>query len=240
MQEAPPSQALPSPNKHRMRFYLAVSLVTLGMAALIYLSAFLILTGYWYISIAPIAWSGLLIFNTSNLLRKPHARARIETLLFEFDQISDRFVRPKAYRHKALARHPSRNIIPKSFIYGLYVDAEGEIRMPEMTHTPEHTYKNDFGVPITNDYGVSICINDDIVHIRKKENEYTNNRLWLVDFFEKHSSKGQKIAHLRIHKGDVRSDVVAGDFMIDGDEFNAFMKTLELVKYFGITPNLQP
>jgi|APGre2960657444_1045066.scaffolds.fasta_scaffold01505_4 hypothetical protein len=240
MQEVPPSPALPRTNKHRMRFYLAASLVTLGMAALICASAFLILTGYWYISIAPIAWSGLLIFNTSYLLRKPHARARIETLLFEFDQISDRFVRPKDYRHKEFNRHPSRDIIPKSFVYGLCIDAEGEIKMPEMTHTPEHTYKNDFGIPITNDYGVSICINDDIVHIRKKEHEYTNNKLWLVRFFEKHSGKGQKNAHLRIHKGDVRSDVVAGDFMIEGDEFDAFMKTLELAKNFGTIPRFQP
>ena len=93
---------------------------------------------------------------------------------------------------------------------------------------------------MTNDYGVSICINDDIVHIRKKEHEYTNNKLWLVRFFEKHSGKGQKNAHLRIHKGDVRSDVVAGDFMIEGDEFDAFMKTLELAKNFGTIPRFQP
>ncbi len=240
MQEVPPSQAVPSPNKHRMRFYLATALLMLGIAALICISAFLILTGYWYVSLAPIFWAALVIINTSNILRRSRARARIETLLFEFDQISDRFVRPKEYRHKEFNRHPSRDIIPKSFVHGLCIDAEGEIKMPEMTHTPEHTYKNDFGIPITNDYGVSICINDDIVHIRKKEHEYTNNKLWLVRFFEKHSGKGQRIAHLRIHKGDVRSDVVAGDFMIEGDEFDAFMKTLELAKNFGTIPGFQP
>jgi hypothetical protein len=122
------------------------------------------------------------------------------------------------------------------------VDSDGDIRIPEMTETPEGSYPNPLP-RITNDYGVSICINDDIVHVRKRvidRNEYTNNKLRLIRFFEKHSGKGQKIAYLRISKYDKRSDVVEGDFMLEGAEFEAFMKTLELLKHFAITPNFQP
>jgi hypothetical protein len=89
------------------------------------------------------------------------------------------------------------------------------------------------------DYHVSICINDDLVRISKHGISRVNTSL-LVSFFEKHSGKGQKIAHLRIAKNDIMSDVVTGDFTIEGDEFDAFMKSIELAKYFTITPNYQP
>jgi hypothetical protein len=212
----------------------------LAVTALIWGTVALIITEHWFLSFFPAYVAAMIIFISPSFLRGMNSRARIEALICEFDQISDRFVRPKAYRHKALARHPSGNIVLKSFISGLYLDSEGEIKMPEMTDTPEHTYKNDQGLRITNDYGVSICINDDIVHIRKKEDAYTNNKLWLVRFFEEYSRKGPKIAHLRIHKHDIRSDVVAGDFTIEGEEFDAFMKTLELLKHFNVTPGFQP
>jgi hypothetical protein len=193
--------------------------------------------------------AGAIIFFSTKSLPRLNSRARIEALICDFDQISDLFARPKAYRHKSLRRHPSGNIEPKSFIYGLYLASNGDMAMPEMSVTPEPDYQNARGPRITNDYDVSICINDDIVHIRKIGRFFhtgprpvgiADDKLFLVSFFDKHSGKGQKIAHLRIHKNDVRSDVVTGDFIIEGDEFEAFMKTLELLKHFNATPNFQP
>ena len=240
MQEAPPSPATRPSRKHQLRFHASILVMLLTVTTLIWGTAKLIIAEYWFLSFFPAYVAAMIIFISPRFLRGMNSRARIEALICEFDQISDRFVRPKAYRHKALTRHSAGTIVLKSFIYGLCLDSEGNIGMPEMTDTPEHTYKNDQGLRITNDYGVSICINDDIVHIRKKEDAYTNNKLWLVRFFEEYSRKGPKIAHLRIHKHDIRSDVVAGDFTIEGEEFDAFMKTLELLKHFNVTPGFQP
>lgn len=249
MQEVPPSPATPPSRKHQLRFYAYILVMLLTVTALIWGAVELIIAEYWFLSFFPAYVAAVIIFISPRFLRNMNSRARIEALICEFDQISDLFARPKAYRHKSLRRHPSGSIEPKSFIYGLYLDTNGDMMMPEMSDTPEPDYQNARGPRITNDYGVSICINDDIVHIRRIGRLFhpgstsvgrTDDKLFLVNFFEKHSGKGQKIAHLRIHKHDVRSDVVTGDFMIEGDEFQAFMKTLELLKHFNATPNFQP
>jgi hypothetical protein len=250
MQEAPPSPATRPYRKHQLRLYASVLAVLIVESSLIWLTIALISAGHWPYSLGPISIAGILILTfTTNDLTRLNSRARIEALLCDFDQISDLFARPKAYRHKALRRYRYGSIEPKSFIYGLYLDSNGDMMMPEMSDTPEPDYQNAPGPRITNDYGVSICINDDIVHVRKigrlfhtgsRSVGYTDDKLFLVNFFDKHSGKGQKIAHLRIHKHDVRSDVVTGDFIIEGDEFEAFMKTLELLKHFNATPNFQP
>lgn len=242
MQEAPPSPATRPSRKHQLRLYASVLVVLLVESSLIWLAVKLISAGDWPYCIGLVYIAGVIIFLSTKYLPRLKSRARIETLICEFDQISDLFARPKAYRHKSLRRHPSGDIEPKSFIYGLYLDSNGGIRMPEMSGTPEHDYQNRSGPRITNDYGVSICINDDIVNVMKGviEDRYTNNKLWLIRYFEKHEGKGQKIAHLRISKSDKRSDVLEGDFMIEGEEFEAFMKTLELLKHFNVTPGFQP
>ena len=213
----------------------------LVVSSLIWLTVALISAGNWPYCLGIAYAAGVIIFFSTKYLRRLKSRARIETLINEFDQISDLFARPKAYRHKLLRRDLTAINDQKCFLYGLSVVSVGGIRMPEMTETPDGSYPNSL-FRINNDYGVSICINDDIVHVRKSEieNEYANNKLWLIRFFEKHSGKGQKIAYLRISKYDKRSDVVEGDFTIEGDEFEAFMKTLELLKHFNVTPGFQP
>jgi hypothetical protein len=238
MQEAPPSPALPRPNKHRIRLYVSVSVVLLVVSSLIWLTVAFISAGNWHYCLGTVYPAGIIIFLSTRYLPRLNSRARIETLICEFDQISDLFARPKAYRHKSLRRDFTGINDQKYFLYGLSVDSNGGMRMPNMTDTPEDSRpKGIFG--ISNDYGVTICINDDIIHIRKRliEDRCT---LWLIRYFEKHSGNEQKVAHLRISKSDKRSEVLEGDFTIEGDEFEAFMKTLELLKHFNITPGFQP
>ncbi len=235
MQEAPPSPAIPRPNKHRIRFYLAAALVSLGLAALTWIAAYLIIAGYWYTSLAPIFLDILLIVNAPDILRKSYAKARIEELISEFDQISDRFTRPKIYRHKALNLSSPDIIDPKSFIYRLSVCSEGEIRLPQTTGKTDFSL-NDFGSPISNHYGVHICIKDEVFHVTTRpfiiQNEpvHIDYSLFFINFFDKCSGTQEKIAHFRIEKYDVRSNVVTGEFSISGVEFDGFMKTLELSK----------
>lgn len=201
------------------------------LSLLIYLTIENFATEYWFLNYISAYVTILIIFFSPRYLRRLNSQARIAALIYEFDQISDRFARPKAYRHKSLAFRPSGNVEPKSLIYRLYLSSNGNIKMPVMTNSPT-PYP-----PI--DYSVSICINDDLVLIRMIDS-YPNNTSRLVSFFEKHSGKGQKIAHLRIAKSGFHSDVVAGDFTVEGDEFDAFLKTIELAKHFTITPNFQP
>jgi hypothetical protein len=241
MQEAPPSPTIPPSGKHRLRLYISGMVLLLVVSSLIWLTVAFISVGDWAYCLGPAYVAGITIFISTKYLPRLNSRARIETLICEFDQISDLFARPKVYRHKSLRRDLTAINDQKCFLYGLSVDSDGSIRMPKMTDTPENSQPKAF-FSITNDYGVTICINDDIVHVRKGviEDRYTNNKLWLIRYFEKHAGKGQKIAHLRISKSDKRSDVVEGDFTIEGDEFEAFMKTLELLKHFNVTPGFQP
>ncbi len=239
MQEVPPSQAVPSPNKHRMRFYLVASLVTLGLAALTWMASFLILAGFWYTSLAPIFLDVLLIINAPDILRKSYAQARIEALILEFEQISDRFARPKIYRHRALNLSAPEITDPKSFIYRLSVCSEGEIRLPETTGKTDYSV-NDFGCPISNHYGVQICIKDEVFHVTTRpfiiqnEHVHIDYSHFFINYFDKCSGIGEKIAYFRIEKYDVRSNVVTGEFNISGIEFDGFMKTLELAKNYRI------
>ena len=227
MQEVPPSPDTPPSSNHRLRFYVSLILLLLVVSLLTWLTVALIVAEQWFWGLIAAYPAILIIIFSPRFLRRLSSRARIAELICEFDQISDRFVRPKAYRHKSLSFRPSTKIEPKSFIYRLYVGSDGEIKMPVMTDRPG-----------SSSYNVSICINDDLVLIRN--DDWRNGTRWLVSFFEKHSGKGQKIAHLRIAGAAIQSGVVAGDFTVEGDEFDAFMKTIELAKHFTITPNFQP
>ncbi len=230
MQEAPTSPAIPRSNKHRIRFYLAAALLTLGITALICISAFIILADYWFMSFTPICMAIYTIVKTPYILRNSHARARIEKLITEFDQITDRFARPKYFRHKAFSLQSPDNTEPKSFIYRLSVSSGGHIRLPEMAKgSPAH---------YPNHYNVKICINDDVVFIATDDIRWhiKNNDL-LISFFDKHSGKGEKVAHFRVRADDVRNNLVGGDFSISDSEFDGFMMTLELAKYSSRAPS---
>ena len=231
MQEVPPSPDTPPSSNHRLRFYVSLILLLLVVSLLTWFTVALIVAEQWFWGLIAAYPAILIIIFSPRFLPRLSSRARIAELICEFDQISDRFVRPKAYRHKSLSFRPSAKIEPKSFIYRLYVGSDGEIKMPVMTDSPTQFYPNH--------YSVSICINDDLVCISNSYS-YRNDTSSLIRFFEKHSGKGQKIAHLRIAKADIQSGVVAGDFTVEGDEFDAFMKTIELAKHFTITPKFQP
>jgi len=233
MQEVPPSPDTPASSNHRLRFYVSLILLLLVVSLLTWLTVALFIQEHWLFCFISAYAPMFVVVLSPRYLRRLNSQARIAELICEFDQISDRFARPKAYRHKSLAFRPSGDIEPKSFIYRLCLGSNGDIYIPVMTNCPTQFLGR------IHDYHVSICINDDLVLISKYGN-YHDNTSRLVSFFEKHSGKGQKIAHLRIAKNDIMSDAVAGDFMIEGDEFDAFMKTIELAKYFTIAPNYQP
>ena len=158
MQEVPPSPDTQPSSNHRMRFYVYLILFFLVVSLLTWLTVARFVAEQWFWGIIAAEAAILIIVFSPRFLRRLSSRARIAELICEFDQISDRFARPKAYRHKSLSFRPSVNFEPKSFIYRLYLGSDGEIKMPVMTDRPVHS-----------SYNVSICINDDLVLIRNDD-----------------------------------------------------------------------
>ncbi len=231
MQEAPPSNPSSEQNlgKHQVRFYLFVIFIALILVPSIWLIIVSINSGEWFQCTMAAYAVFMTVLLSPSMIVKMHANARIETLIRDFLQTSDRFSRPRIYRHKVFNPNTSEVTEANSFVQLMSVSSDGHFILPEMTKGPFNCH--------TDIYSVNICIGDDVLSVTKDQNyHWYTKQDFIFKFIAKHSGEADKIAHFRITKRDMRSNVVTGDFSISGAEFDGFMKTIELAKYFDKSP----
>lgn len=176
------------------------------------LSAKVIMVGLTVLTIIAIfSWFGI---------KKALAQSRIDELLPEFVQVTDKFTRPKVFVHKTFVDIPGEGQ-PRHFASRLRAYSDGRFRMPEI-------------VPIDGndiyDYGYDLVINlNDTIWAATSWNELNNQ-----EFFEYAVSLANREdinLDVRIKVSKSRK-ITSGDYTIKGTELAAFMKTLELTHLF--------
>jgi hypothetical protein len=229
MQESAPPTSPTRTTRHKYRYN--ITAITIVSVVLVFLAcpviAFIYDSKWWIlITVASIGLSLALLGSSEVLLRKLKGRAGIEALNCEFNQASDRFARPKLFRHKVFNQQVPNLTDTKRFVYDVSVSSDGEIILPEMTGGP-----TDYGRSL---YTIALCINDDVIYLHHADSSSYNTSL-LTSFRQKHAGKGEEKAHFRVTMHDASSKATGGEFSISGAEFDGFMKTLELAEYYRLT-----
>lgn len=176
------------------------------------LSAKVIMAGLTVLTIIAIfSWFGI---------RKALAQSRIDELLPEFVQVSDKFTRPKVFVHKTFVDIPGEGQ-PRHFVCRVSAFSDGQFRMPEIK-------RNEF-------YHVVVNLNDTIFEMNSAPHDEKRRR----EFFD--------FAMALVNREDITLDVritassfvatestkiTSGDYTPKGTELMAFMKTLELTHLF--------
>jgi hypothetical protein len=230
MQESAPPTSPTRTTRQKYRYN--ITAITIVSVVLVFLAwpviAFIYGSKWWIlITVASISLSLLLLAKGEVLLLKLKGRAGIEALTCEFNQVSDRFARPKLFKHKVFDQQVPDLADLKKFVYGVSLSSDGEIILPEMTSS-----RTDYG---RNGYTVALCINDDVICLSHANRYISYNTSLLTTFHQKHAGKGEENAHFRITMDDASSKAMGGEFSISGAEFDGFMKTLELAKYYRLT-----
>jgi hypothetical protein len=164
------------------------------------------------------------------LIPRAISLAKIEELLTEFVQVSDKFTRPKSYLHKALIR-PTAPLEPSDFIYHFHAYSDGSLQMPSMSVEKVPFYESR--------YVACINMDEEIFHLDTEHRDYRQEELFLISA-KRHYENGLQTVHVRIRRAISRKvaagpKVVEGDFTIEGAVADAFLKTLELNRLFKKT-----
>ncbi len=230
MQESAPTTTPTRAIRHKYRYIITATAIVLVVLVFLTLPiiAFIYDSNWWIlITVVSISLSLTLLGTSDGLLRRLRGRAGIEALICEFNQVSDRFARPKLFRHKVFNRQVLDLADIKNFAYGVSLSSDGEIIWPEMISSP-----NCYG---RNGYNVELCINEDVICIKQHNSLISYNTSLLTSFHHKHAGKGEEKAYFRITTNDASSKATGGEFSISGAEFVGFMKTLELAEYYRLT-----
>ena len=156
-------------------------------------------------------------------IKKARAQSRINELLPEFEQVSDKFTRPKVFLHKSF-KAISGEGHPKHFVYRMSAHSDGALRMPELLSTDIS--------PDYRRYTAVINLNENIFRI-DSGNAYNEMRVLLDQTASLPSDIGIALA-VRIEPSTWASKIQKGDYSIEGDELKAFMKTMELTYLFKV------
>ena len=155
-------------------------------------------------------------------IKKARAQSRIEELLPEFEQVSDKFTRPKVFMHKAFKDIAGEGQ-PKHFASAIRAYSDGGFRMPDII--PYKGGRYDDGR-----YEAVINLNDTIFH--------------LVTYVEGDRAKFLGHAVSVLNHEDISlavrispeysSKITKGEYTVQGSELSAFMKTIELTHLFKV------
>jgi hypothetical protein len=234
MQEAPNEPAArKSPYRNRLQVLIYATLIP-AISATIWLLAIISQADSQFNSIIIELIIGMTVIGASlgaAAIKIPHAvvDAKIEKLLTEFVQVSDKFTRPKAYVHKALVRTKTTPE-PKDFIHHFHAYSDGILRMPEMTS--EQAPKGE------GTYVVCINMDDEIWDLYDgQRSPYQDDEF--LSRTRKHYKRALKVLYFRIKDrwptpahNPRRPKVIEGDFIAEGTEADAFLKTMELSRLF--------
>lgn len=150
-------------------------------------------------------------------IKKALAQSRIDELLPEFVQVTDKFTRPKVFIHKSFIDIPGEGQ-PRHFACRLMAYSDGRIKAPILNKEKDA-------------FRVAVNINDRIFEFNcpSFNNEFSS----FVDFAT--GLAGNEDIDLDIRITDVYNSnnrITPGDYTIKGSELAAFMKTLELTHLF--------
>ncbi len=154
--------------------------------------------------------------------KKARAQSRIDELLPEFEQVSDKFTRPKAFLHKSF-KTISGEGQPKHFVYRMSAHSDGVLRMPDLVSSDIFYDRRR--------YTVTINLNESLFKA-DYSSPYVEMRRFLNDAARFSGDNGIALA-VRIEPywpGNIEK----GDYSIEGDELKAFMKTVELTYLFKV------
>ena len=146
--------------------------------------------------------------------------AKLEELLSDFFEISDKFTRPKVYVHRSFAA-PKEPKEPKDFAYLVGAKSDGTLMLPRMA-TGSASIMDE-------QYGVCINLGDELFGMHNLG--YWDDRT-LLERACHHLDNNLESVHIRITPHNKKSNVIHGDFTIEGHDAKAFLETLKLVYLF--------
>lgn len=154
-------------------------------------------------------------------IKKMRAQSRIDELLPEFEQISDRFTRPKVYAHKSFKDITGEGQ-PKHFVSKVRAYSDGRLRMPEII-PQEGNHELDWY------YVADVNLNEKIfdLYSRGDLEGFLNYATSVTD------KDGISLA-IRIRTYNSKK-ISNGEYTVQGEELAAFMKTMELTHLFKAT-----
>ena len=158
-------------------------------------------------------------------IKKALAQSRIDELLPEFVQVSDKFTRPKVFVHKSFMDIPGEGQ-PRHFVCRISAYSDGRFRMPEII-----PYRF---LPSEQFYNVVVNLNDTIFEMHSAQDEKRQREFF--DFAMTLVNREDITLDVRITVPRIRATestkITSGDYTPKGTEIMAFMKTLELTHLF--------
>ncbi len=154
-------------------------------------------------------------------IKKALAQSRIDELLPEFVEVTDKFTRPKVFVHKSFMDIPGEGQ-PRHFVCRVSAYSDGQFRMPEIIPYVGNSFYD-------YNYNVVVNLNDTIFelhHLREKD-----RRSEFFDFAMGLVNRPDITLDVRIRAPDSKK-ITSGDYTPKGTEIIAFMKTLELTHLF--------
>jgi len=156
--------------------------------------------------------------------------ARAKELLMEFVQVSDDFTRPKFYVHRSFYKKAPVEK-PKTFIYRLGAYSDGRVSLPEIPETPKKADGDTFGLG----YDVIINLEDRLFRLEREKStkEYAATLRELHEWADEIGGFETTKLLCRIKRSGYGTEIIEGDFVLVGQELDAFLKTLELTMIFN-------
>jgi hypothetical protein len=146
--------------------------------------------------------------------------AKLEELLSDFIEISDKFTRPRIYVHRLFAA-PKEPKEPKDFAYLVGAKSDGTLLLPRMVNGPASI--------VDEQYGACINLGDELFTMHNVG--YWDDRT-LLESACRHLENKLESVHVRITPHNKKSNLIHGDFTIEGNDAKAFLETLKLVYLF--------
>lgn len=164
------------------------------------------------------------------LIKTYRKTVRAKELLGEFVQVSDDFTRPKFYIHRSFYKKDPADK-PKTFIYRLGAYSDGSVNLPEIPATPQ----KDNGYAFSRGYDVIMNLEDRLFRLEREKTtkEYVATLRELHEWADELGGPETMKLLCRIKKSGYSTEIIEGDFMLVGEELEAFLKTLELTRIFN-------
>ena len=164
------------------------------------------------------------------LLKNYRKTVRAKELLGEFVQVSDDFTRPKFYIHRSFYKKDPADK-PKTFIYRLGAYSDGRVNLPEIPATPQKENGYAFG----RGYDVIMNMEDRLFSLEREKTtkEYVATLRELHEWADELGGPETMKLLCRIKRSGYGTEIIEGDFMLVGEELEAFLKTLELTRIFN-------
>ncbi len=164
------------------------------------------------------------------LIKTYRKTVRAKELLGEFVQVSDDFTRPKFYIPRSFYKKEPADK-PKTFIYRLGAYSDGRVNLPEIPATPQ----KDNGYAFGRGYDVIMNLEDRLFSLEREKTtkEYVATLRELHEWADELGGPETMKLLCRIKKSGYSTEIIEGDFMLVGEELEAFLKTLELTRMFN-------